>query len=153
MDGQPLPPTGATQAELDALWDQLLADAERAKLAYMQQRVPKDLQPHLAWYISQTIPVDPPPTQGVVNDGDNVPVWASPSGYVLPGGPARAVVVNGVLTRVDYPMAVTTAMVNSGANVVIHDTTAGATMPGSPGAAQVAAHALTRVNVAVPPPP
>jgi hypothetical protein len=145
----PPPPTGVSQAELDAMWTQLLAGANDAKLTFMQRHTPAELQPHLAAYIANELEGPPPdPTQATVTNDDNVPVWASPSGMLLPGGPAKAVVVNSVLTRVDMPIATTTALVNNGSNVPVQDA-AGAAVAGSPGTATVASHSLSNVKLTV----
>ena len=92
------------------------------------------------------------PDQVVVNNGDSVPVWAAPSGWVIPGNPATAVVVGGVLTRIDLPMALTTAVVNDGASVPVQ-TPAGVAHPGSPGVAQVSNHQAGSVRYTIPAPP
>jgi hypothetical protein len=144
-DAPPPPPTGVSQAELDERWEMLLADAEQAKLAYMQQRTPVELQPHLRWYIEQdALPPVPPATQAVVNDGDsiNVQMWDNST---VPG---VAAVANSVLTRVTPNAVASKTIIANNANVVVHDA-ADAVQPGSPGRATVAAGALTKVTLTV----
>jgi hypothetical protein len=178
MDGEtllapPPPPTGATQAELDALWAKLLADSEQAQLRYMQQYTPPLLQPHLAYYIAQ----QPPPVSG----GQTVPVVGADGAAI---GTGVIDVANGVITNVQLAVsgllvkngdmltvraatktaqgqaaysagaisAVTlvaqAAIINSGDNVIVWDA-AGAAQPGSPGAATVAAGLITNVRLTV----
>lgn len=142
----PAPPTGVTQAELDALWQVLLANANQAKLDYMYARTPAELQPHLEAYIANDTEDAP------VKPGDPVPVWASPSGLVLQGSPGVAVVEAGALARVDLPTPTTRGYVNDGQAVAMQDA-AGAAIAGASGVAVVASHSLTAVKYTPPTPP
>lgn len=130
MDGSlraanpPPPPTGATQQELDDRWALLLADADAMWLAYMQQRTPKELQPHLAWYIGQNqAPPEPVPTEAVISDGDTVPVTN------LDGSSANGIahVASSVITNVTLPPVPSKVIIANGATVPMR---AGATVTG-----------------------
>jgi hypothetical protein len=148
---QPAPPTGVSQQELDERWDQLLAEADAAWLAYMQQRTPKDLQPHLAWYVEQhQAPVEPPPPDpnvATVMNGASIAI-RGPGNTMIPVTPGTAFVSNSLLDRVEVSPASSAALITNGTSVNVIDA-ASVPVAGSPGAANVSAGAVQSVRLTV----
>jgi hypothetical protein len=105
-------------------------------------------------YRIAALPPEPPgvPQGAIVLNGDPIPIWGDPTGWVLPGSPAIAVVSDGELQRANLPMALTTGIVNNGQGVQVQDSS-NVPVPGSPGVAVVASHSLSKVTMNPPVPP
>ena len=136
------------QSQVDSLWEQNEPMARQMYFTYMLSRTPSELYDLMVTKIGANLPGGLPDGSAAIADGDPVPVWASPSGLVLAGSPAVAVIANEAVARVDLPVPTTRGFVNDGQSVAVRD---GATpLPGSPGSIAVANHAISAVNLTIP---
>lgn len=100
MANPPTPPTGMSDAELQAAFVVLWNDAQAAMQTYMTTRCPALLQDHLQYYIENN-PAVPPvdPATVVVSNGDPV-VVQDQAGDPVAGSPGMIIVNGNVLLAV-----------------------------------------------------
>lgn len=134
------------QSQVDALWEENEPLARQMYFTYMLSRTPSDLQGLMRDKIEDNLPGGLPDGEAAVANGDPVPVWASPSGLVLAGSPATAVITGEALARVDLPVPTSRGFVNNGQEIAVQDE-AGVPLPDWRGSMIVNNHAVSAVRL------